>query len=213
MFLESLGKIFFLKMRPVFFFILVSSPLLITGIFILQKRFEIASFENLYESTLIKAYKSLDFRSRKEQFLTRYSSPEPYFLNQTIETLPLLQNEIKFLKEHRKHPAVTDKDQIENRLAYLTGKNKISFVEESIRSNSLYKETDEIMKRAVEMNEEDVKKVLALIENVQIGPYEPSSKSPQLIISNLTLKRKKNASIQHTFDIKLDLLKREFNKQ
>lgn len=213
MFLERLGQIFFLKMRPLFFYLLVSIPLILTGIYILQIRLEVQSLEDQYESTLLKAYKSLDTRSRKERFLNRYAGSEPYFLDQAIESVVLLAKEIDLLKSYQNHPAIADKNLIENRLAYLTeGKNRISFIEESIRTGSLYKETDEKMKKAVEMDEADVKKILSIIENVPIGPFEPNTKSPQLIISNFHLKKKKSPLNQQNFEVKLDLLKREFTK-
>ena len=211
MFLENLGRLFFSKIRPFFFFILVSLPLLLTGIYTLGKRLEMSNLEDLFESTLVKASKSLNKRSSKEHFFARYSNPLPYFLDQNIESLVLLQNEIDLLSTYRKHPAISEKELIEARISYLTSKNRISFMEESIRSTNLCKESEEKMKKSVEMDEKDLKKILSLIENVPIGPFEPHPKSPQLIITDLILKKKKVPFDQEIFEVKIDLLKREFN--
>ena len=214
MFFERLGILFFSKMRPFFFFLLVSFPVLCTGVYILQKKLEISELNEQYESTLLKSYKALDTRAKKEEFLTRYSQSEPYFLDQHIESMVLLQKEIDWLLAYQNHPALSNNKLVESRLSYLTkGKNRISFTEEATRKSSIYKETEEKMKKPVEMDAEDVKKLLSLLENTTIAEYQPHPKSPQMIITEFSLKKKKSPFDQEVFEVKTNLLKREFIKE
>jgi hypothetical protein len=213
MFFERLGMLFFSKIRPPFFFIWVSLPLLFTGMYILQKRLEIFELNEQYESTLLKAYKVLDTRTKKEEFLARYFQSEPYFLDQYIESMVLLQNEIDWLLSYKNHPALSENKLVESRLSYLTkGKNRISFLEEATRKSNVYKETEEKMKKPVEMDAEDIKKFLSLIENTPIADHQPHPKSPQMIITEFCLKKKKSPFDQEIFEVKTSLLKREFIK-
>ncbi|HAB99838.1 MAG TPA: hypothetical protein DCE71_08460 [Parachlamydiales bacterium] len=214
MIFERIGFFFFSKVRPLFTFLMISSPLLCTGLYVVQKRLERNELQTQYETTLLKTYKSLNKRADQHRFLSRYAEAEPYFIDQHIESLPLLQEEIDWLQTYEHHPALAETKLAKQRLAYLSKeKNKISFIEEEIKKSALCQETEEKMKKPVEMSEKDLKKLLSLIENIHIGPFEPHPKSPQMIITNFSLKKKTSPFKQETFEVKLDLLKREFKKQ
>ncbi len=214
MIFERIGFFFFSKIRPLFTFLLISFPLLCTDLYVVQKRLYRNALQDQYETTLLKAYKSLNKRADKHRFLSRYSETEPYFIDQHIESLQLLEEEINWLQTYERHPALAETELAKQRLAYLTkGKNKISFTEEEIKKSALCQETEEKMKKTVEMSEQDLKHLLSLIENVRIDSFEPHPKSPQMIITNFYLKKKTSPFKQETFEVKLDLLKREFKKQ
>ncbi|MBX9744904.1 MAG: hypothetical protein K2X08_06825 [Chlamydiales bacterium] len=213
MIFESIGRFFLLMLKPIFLFLIASLPLVLTSIYIVQKRLDLLSLQTQYEATLVKAYKSLNQRAEKERFISRYSETENYFLDHHIESLQLLQDEILWLQAYEHHPALAEKNLAKERLKRLSaGNNQISFLEEGIKKAQLYQETEEKMKKPVEVNETDLKKLLSLIENVEIGPYQPHPKSPQMIITNFSLKRRNSPFKQETFEVKLDLLKREFKK-
>lgn len=213
MIFERMGMFFFSKTRPLFFFIFLSLPLLVSALYLWQKHLELASLHTSYESTLFKAHKSLHKRADKDRFLARYRESENYFIDHHIESMPLLQNEIEWLQAYEKHPALAETKLAQQRLAFLTkGKNRINFTEEAVRKSSQCEETEEKMKKSVEMNQEDLKKILCLIENVPIGSYLPHEKSPQMVITDFSLKKKTSPFKQEIFEVKLDLLKREFKK-
>lgn len=213
MIFETIGRCFLLRLQPIFLFLIVSLPLVLTSIYIAQKRLDLLSLQTQYEATLAKAYKSLNHRAKREKFISRYSETEKYFLDHHIESLPLLQDEILWLQAYEHHPALAEKNLAKGRLKHLSKENnQISFLEEGIKKSQFYQETEEKMKKSVEVNELDLKKILSLIENVQIGPCQPHPKSPQMIITNFSLKRKNSPFKQETFEVKLDLLKREFKR-
>ena len=213
MIFERIGLIFFSKIRPLFSFLFLTAPLLATGLYVLQKHLSLQEMQMQYETTLLKAQRSMQKRADKNHFLARYSEAEPYFLDQQIESLALLQEEVEWLQTYKNHPALAENQLAEERAAFLTqGKNKISFMEEEIKKSTLCQETREKMKKTVEMSEKDLEKLLSLIENVTIGSNAPPLKSPQMIITNFSLKKKISPFQQEIFEVKLDLLKREFKK-
>lgn len=210
---ERLGMFFFAKIKPVFFFLFLCLPLIFTGLYTMQKRAEIQDLQAFYETTLVKECKSLHKRADKEKFFSRYKESESYFIDQQIESMPLLQDEIDWLHTYEKHPALADAKLAQQRLAFLAkGRNRICFTEEAVRKSSSCEEVEEKMKRPVEMNQEDLKKLLSLIESEPIGNHQPHLKSPQMILTDFCLKRKTSPFKQEIFEVKLELLKREFKK-
>jgi len=211
MIFERLGRFFLSKIKPSFLFLLLSLPLLISGAYALQKRSEANALQALYETALFKAQKSLHKKAKKDRFFARYQSAQSYFIDQHLESVTLLQDEIDWLKAYEKHPALAETKLAQQRLAFLTkGKNRISFAEEAVHRSELCEEVEEKMKKSVEMNEEDLKKILCLIENVSVGSNQPYDKSPQMIITEFSLKKKTSPFKQELFEVKLDLLKREY---
>jgi hypothetical protein len=72
------------------------------------------------------------------------------------------------------------------------------------------KETLEKQKMPIELDEEDLKNLLALIEETPFHLALPKMNRPQLIISDFSL-TKKNAPLQNeVFELRMDILKREF---
>lgn len=212
MLFERFGILCLSKIRPVFLFLLLSLPPLFAGIYAFQKQLEAKTLESQYETTLFKAQKSLHKKAEKERFFARYQDAQSYFIDQHLEGATFLQDEIDWLKAYEKHPALAETKLAQQRLSFLTGKNRISFAEEATRKGDLCEEVEEKMKRSVQMNEEDLKKILCLIENVKVGSYDPIDKSPQMIITDFSLKKKTSPFKQEIFEVKLNLLKREFKK-
>lgn len=213
MLFERLGILCLSKIKPSFLFLFLSLPLLLAGVYAFQKHLEVKTLESQYETALFKAQKSLHKRAKKERFFARYQDAQSYFIDQHLEPITLLQDEIDWLKAYEKHPALAETKLAQQRLSFLTkGKNRISFTEDAVRKSDLCEEVEEKMKRPVEMNEEDLKKILCLIENVAVGSNQPHDKSPQMIITDFSLKKKTSPFKQEIFEVKLDLLKREFKR-
>jgi hypothetical protein len=93
----------------------------------------------------------------------------------------LLQNERQKLQSLLYHPAFPESQAIKNRLALLN-ENKLAFTEEKIEVSSQMKEVEEKQRYPVQMDENDLKQILSLIEDVPIENYLPVEKSPQLMI-------------------------------
>lgn len=146
---------------------------------------------------------------KKESFLlSSLKNPDPQYLDKHIETLTFLLPEIKKLEtilfENQ------EEEQISKRLQFLKDEgNRLRFSEEQIRSNELFREIEEQQQHPIELNEEDLKKLLCLIEGVTIWPYGPKEGRPQLIIKDFKLTKKAISSHEKVFVISMQFIKRE----
>lgn len=146
---------------------------------------------------------------RKENFLlSSLKNPDLHYIDKNIETLTFLLPEIKKLEAiHLENP---DEEQVIKRVHYLKeGSNRILFSEEVIRANDLFRETEEKQQQPVEINEEDLKKLLCFIEGITIWPYGPKEGRPQLIIKDFKLSKKELSNHNKVFVISMQLIKRE----
>lgn len=208
---EKIGKFFFSKMRPLFFFALVVFPVGAASLFLFLENSNLeeleARFMNAARNEKIASAKKV----RKERFLRQHSHANPYFLDQQIESLPLLEEERKQLESLCRHPAFPNHQSLKERLNFLN-ENRLVFAEENIRTSPKIKETGEKQKHPVQMDEKDLQKVLALIEHVSIGSYRPSTDSPQIVIKDFRLKKQQTPLQTDIFEVDMDLLTREFTQ-
>jgi hypothetical protein len=221
MFLEKLGKFFFFQMRPAFFFVLIILPLFSSTFFLLQKNTQLQNLESRFASAARKEKLAMARKERKERFLERYSHPDPYYLDQKIESYPLLQQERKNLECLLNHPAFPDSQKIQERLSFLN-ENRLEFTEEKIEISSEIKDVQEKQRRPVQMDENDLRQILSLIEDLPVesiplsssskeDSYEnPSAKRPQILIKEFNLKKQETALQTEVFEVEMDLLKREY---
>ena len=146
---------------------------------------------------------------RKEStLLASLKNPDPHYLDKHIETLTFLLPEIKKLETIQSENS--EDEQLVKRLQWLKeGGNRLRFSEEQIRANELFRETEEKQQSPVELNEEDLKKLLSLIEGTTIWPYGPKEGRPQLIIKDFKLVKKELPSHEKVFVVTMQLIKRE----
>ncbi len=208
MFLENFGKLFFLKMRPFFFFALVFFPLLAAGLYLFLESSKLQSLEERFDSAVRKQRLFAQKEARKKRFLERYSNPDPYFLDREIESFPLLQNEKNRLLSLLDHPAFANSPLIKNRLKQIE-KNSLAFTEKNILTSSSMKETEETLRYPIQMDEHDLKTLLALIEDVS----DKTTPRPQILIKDFFLKKIQTPLQTEVFEVEMNLLKREFNEK
>ncbi|MBU6382743.1 MAG: hypothetical protein KGQ49_01790 [Verrucomicrobia bacterium] len=211
MFLEKCGKLFFLQMRPLFFFALAALPFLGASLFLFQESSKMQDLEERFASAAKKERLAMDRRDRKERFIHRYSQSNPYFLDQNIESFRPLQAEKRNLESLLHHPAFPDATAISDRLHFIE-ENALMFQEEKIETSKEMKETQEHMRHPVQMDESDLKQILALIEDVPIENNSPAAYAPQLLITDFHLKKLETPLHTEVFEVRMDLIKREFTK-
>lgn len=147
-------------------------------------------------------------KKNEESLFASLKKPDPHYIDKHIESLTFLLPEIRKLE-------LMVEENPENigaskRLFFLKGGgNRLLFKEEGIRSGSGLREMEEIQQSPVEMNEEDLKKLLCLIEGITIWPYGPKEGKPQLIVKDFKLSKKQTIAQQHVFLVSLQLIKRE----
>lgn len=162
----------------------------------------------------------IDLKQKKsEAYLSQLKTADSDYLSKHIETLNLLEPEIRrtqvLLQQQKENlPLVRRSEFLKG------GKNKIAFTKEKQRSAQKLKEVEEKLDHSVEVGEEDLKKILLLIEGVLINPYSPAQGSPssangfsqgkpQLVFREFDLTRQLSASEEEVYVIDFKLIKRE----
>ena len=213
MFFEHCGRLCFAYARPLFFYLLLLIPLLGTGGYLLIEYTTLRELENRCLSIAQKDVAAIERKKRKERFLNRYAHADPFFLDKRIEALTFLHNERAKIESLMNHPAFLNKSDLLARLQFLgSQKNRLMFSEEQIRSSPHLKETEEKQRFPVQMDLEDLERLLAYIEDIPIGKAEPLQEMPQLILSDFKITKTDNPLHLEVYEIEMDLLKREWIK-
>lgn len=204
---EKAGRFFFEKNRAILFFAFLLAPFAISSLFLFSRFMHLLSSEEAIDRAALQARSAIEKREKRTRFFERYAKCEPYFINQHLETLPLLQKELHQLQQMKHHPGCNNQASVSQRIVFLKGpQNHIRFAEENVRSSTKVKETEEKMQHTVEIDGDDLNHLLSLIENMPIGTFLPYPSSPQLLIQDFLLS-KKDPSV---YKLNLALLKREF---
>lgn len=211
MFLETCGKICFGRIRPALFFALALLPLFLAMTFLYFKAIEIDELEFHFQRSIDMGKSALQRKAVQEEFLRRYSQADPYFIDREVESLQFLEKEQKKLLSAIGHPAIAHPEPFQERLVFIqSDENKISFTEQNIRASKGVKETEEKQRYAVQVDAEDLKKLLSLIEDIPIDGYRSMNRSPQIIIQNFQLHKQITSIETEVFLLEMSLLKREF---
>lgn len=138
-----------------------------------------------------------------------YTDKDHFYLAKQLETLKPLSVEIDALKKAIGLGFHPDRDILERRLQLLTGnENSIAFQEGSPKTYSSFHETVESLAHPIEVDLDDLGKILNRIE--EPTPGEESTR-PHLIITDFRIDKKKGP-INDTFLLNLKVLKREYTK-
>ncbi|HSX12859.1 MAG TPA: hypothetical protein VLE96_00340 [Chlamydiales bacterium] len=209
--LERLGKFCFSQKRPLLFYIALALPIILGSLYSFIQYNKMKNFEELFSATCKKGKVALKRKQKKERFIKRHTNADPYFLDEYIESFTFSKPEIEELRKILHHPALSDKKPIEARLDFLTkGANRLSFTEEAIRSNGSIKETEEKQRHPVQMNEEDIKNLLAIVEDIPIVSDWKEESRPQIIITDFRIETKQTPLKTNTLEVDMQFLKREF---
>ncbi|MBS0628701.1 MAG: hypothetical protein JSS30_00580 [Verrucomicrobia bacterium] len=130
------------------------------------------------------------------------------YIEKELESLQFLNLEAKRLQASlRSDP---NSGPITERLEFLSSaQNRLHFREQNFQRIKGYQEVDVIQDHPVEMNRDDLKKLLARIENKTIGPFHPGPNPPDLLIKKFELIKKPMSSTEETYLINLELSKFE----
>lgn len=211
MLLERIGIYSFSMIRPIFFYCILLAPVFFATSYFYIQYTNINDLEERFYSACKKGKSALERKTRKDLLMRRYANTSPYFLDEEIESLSFLSQEQKELEALIQHPALADKRPIDARLHFLLqGTNRLSFTEEAIRTSSTVKETEEKQRHPVQMSEEDLKRTLALIEDVSIESFSSPLKRPQCIITDFRLEQKQSQLKTNFFEVEMQFIKREF---
>lgn len=206
---EKLGRFFFQRISTPIFLILLSIGPLAAGFYLFSEKQSTDIFQEQFYLMMNKAKSALEKKAFKERFFEMHKNSDPYFIDKEIESLSLLEEEKKRLQHWLSHPAISNADVLAKRLRFIeSGENSLSFAEEDSRIAKMYKEVIEKQRHSVEIDAHDLKRVLSVIE--ETSPASLKANRPQLIITEFSLSKKTTNLQNEIFELKMDLIKREF---
>ncbi len=141
---------------------------------------------------------------RQHSFVCALAGADPLYIDKHLESLIFLESEVKKLETQMGDETAA------KRLHFLKeGENRLLFSEERMRTKDKTREIVEKMQHPVEVHEEDLKKLLCLIEGVTIWPYGPKEGRPQLLFQDFRLIRKQQPPNGAVFSLHFNMIKRE----
>ncbi len=186
-------------------------PLMFVLVYYFSERSEIESLENsllvTQEQTLsTKRKQALNTAARHE-----FRDVDHFYIDKQLENITFRQDEISSLKQLSSNPNFPDDDLIKKRLEFLTGKgNKLLFSEGVVQTTPTFQEVIESQVHPVEVDVDDIQQILARVEGVPIGKYQPGSNRPQLLITEFKLEKKGESGSNEIFMLNMKILRREF---
>ncbi len=154
-----------------------------------------------------KSITTIAKRKEIKDFIEKKSAFDKHFIENKLESLIFLQNEKTILSKLLLHPAFSNSFQIKKRINFISSdQNRLKFLEENIKKTNSIKESDLVQLKNIEIDDIDLQKLLSIIEDMKIGEYTPIVHSPQLLIKNFSLSKKK----ENIFSLNMKILKREF---
>ena len=140
--------------------------------------------------------------------LTQIQESDPQYLQKELETLPLLESELKRLETVLTHHR--DNAVLSRRLDFLhSGQNHISLNEIKRRTSEKFQEIDLLLSHPVEMDDDDLKIMLSTLEGIPINNHLTKPGRPQILIRDFDLVKEINSLGEEVFLVKYQLLKRD----
>jgi hypothetical protein len=140
-----------------------------------------------------------------------FRGADHFYIDKHLETLSFLDTEAETLQKLVNNKYFAGDENVKKRLEFISGPtNDLLFSEGNVQSYPFFQETISSMVHPIEVNLEDLKTILALVEGYQIGPYKSGPNRPQLIVIDFKLDRKEATEKNEVFLINMKLLKREY---
>ena len=141
-----------------------------------------------------------------------YRETDHFYIDKHLETLSFLEPETETLQKLVNNKYFAGDENVKRRLEHITGPNNaLLFSEGNVQSYPFFQETTDTLVHPVEVNLEDLKEILALVEGQNIGQYKPGPNRPQLIIIDFKLGKKEATDTNDVFQLNMKLLKREYS--
>ncbi len=186
-------------------------PILFAGFYFISNLNQVIDIENALQIVNERAFIREKKQATNMAVRNFYSDADHFYIDKHLETLTFLEPEIESLQKIVSTKNYVEDEAIKKRLEYLTGpSNNLVFSEGVVQSYPLFQETTETLVHPVEVNTEDLRQILSLIDGNEIGKYKPASNRPQLIILDFKIDRRAVNDKNEVYTLNLKLLKREF---
>lgn len=185
--------------------ILACFPLIGNCLFLIVAHRQLQAVRQEVQEMLVLAKKGDKVRRRDIERRHLIQNADPLYLETAIESLPLLNAEMKELATVLQDEALRDNAFWQEGLHFLEHDNHFTFAVIDKKKNQAF---DEVLLRQVNpvyANDEDVEIFLARIEGTQIGTHAPLPRRPDLKMTAFTME-KGQAGV---WNIQCDIIRRE----
>lgn len=138
-----------------------------------------------------------------------FKDADRFYLDKHVESLNLLEPQVEALQKATNQKSVQEDPKVVARLNALQ-QNALIFSEGAVQSYTFFNEIPETLGHPIEVDMDDIKRILARVEGVSIGDEEPGPNRPQLIITDFRLEKKKAPSESEVYLLNMKLIKREY---
>jgi hypothetical protein len=186
-------------------------PLLVTAYLFWSDLDYVNSFEYNLENV-----EELALRVEKKQIsnkvtVNEHRNADHFYIDKQLETLDFLEPELESLKKIVENPHFIEDEPTRKRLNYLTGnQNHLTFSESNVQSTPFFQEVTETLLHPVEVNLQDLQKILTVVEGRDLGPFTTPEGRPQLLILDFKIEKKNIREENQVLDLNMKLLKREY---
>ncbi|WP_039360944.1 hypothetical protein [Candidatus Protochlamydia amoebophila] len=186
-------------------------PFLFVVFTFFSQKSDLEELRNVLETLQCQAFVKEKKQALNLAVRQHFRDADHFYIDKHLESLVFLETEIESLQKIVADKNFSGDERIKKRLELLTSpSNSFIFSEGVVQTFPLFQETIETLVHPVEVNTQDLQKILALIEGIQVGPYLPGPNRPQLLITEFKLDKKKVYEKNEVFVLNLKLLKREF---
>ena len=187
-------------------------PLIIVLMNFMGERRQVNETQSLIEDIRDRAFILEKRQATNIAVRENFKDSDHYYIDKQLETLKFLEPEIAGLHKLESTKNYAGDDNVKQRLEFLSGSaNALEFSEGNVQSFQYVLEATDTLVHPVEVNVSDLKKILSLIEGVDIPPYTPPTDRPHLIVLDFRIDKKEINSNNEVFVLNLKLLKREYN--
>jgi len=152
-----------------------------------------------------KTQKLCQMQLKKERYHQKYANCDSNYISHHVEPLKFLSSDVEKLSQIKG----INYSPLQKRLEFLKGgENKLTFIEKEQRKSNFYSEVELISEHSVDVNYNDIRKLITLIEGVKIGELVPNIHRPELFIKKIHLIKKDKSDENKAFTMDLELLQR-----
>ena len=186
-------------------------PVLISSVYVMSRFKNLDNLNQEYD-TLKETLLFKDQRQASNKKVRAYfKDADHFYIDKELETLSFLEPEIEVLQKIVSQKNFPDDEGIKKRLEFLMGSgNDLIFNEGVVQNYGPFQEVLETQAHPVEINVNDLKKILSRIEGIEIADNEIHRSRPQLLILDFKLDKKTSPDKNETYQLSMKLLKREF---
>jgi hypothetical protein len=185
-------------------------PLGIAFMYLLSEQRQLVQLENLLTSVQYSVSQHEVKQAQNKAVREHYLDADHFYIDKNLETLSFLEDEVDTLQKLTSNTGIGKIESLIKRLTFLTTTNRLQFIEGAVQTYPYFQETTETLAHPVEVNLDDIKKILSKTEGIKIGPYEPGAASPQLIITDFKIEKKQIREGSDVFVLHMKLIKREY---